>query len=393
MSTIRVLVADDSLVVRRVVREELSAQPDIEVVGEAANGRIALEKLETLIPDIVILDIEMPEMDGLTALTHIRHSHPRIPVVMFSSLTVEGAAATLEALARGAADFFAKPAGAGGLEASRRIIREHLVPSLRALSFRAAHQGLKSSGPARVPPITTSSLPTSAPLQPALPTPSNPPSKLLRAGSLPPAAAVVRPQIATPPARIEVLAIGASTGGPNALAELFAGLPRDMPVPIVVVQHMPPMFTQMLAERLSRQSLIPAVEARSGMLIEPGHAYIAPGDFHLTLTREGAGVVAKIDQSPQENACRPAFDPLLRSVASLYGRNSLSVVLTGMGQDGLRGCEAIRAASGQILVQDEATSVVWGMPGAVARAGLADQVLPLPRIADEIVSRVRSRRA
>lgn len=353
MEKIRVLVVDDSFVVRRVVTEELTAQADLEVVGSAATGRIALEKMVQLNPNLVILDIEMPDMDGLTALTHLRSSHPQTPVIMFSSLTELGAAATLEALSRGASDFFAKPGGPGGLEASRQIIRTELIPSIRALCARKQP----------LPPIRVKT--------PAPPAPPRPPA-------------------ATP--RIDVLAIGASTGGPNALAEIFTLLPPGLPVPIVVVQHMPPMFTQMLAERLSKNSQIPTVEAISDTELEPGKAWIAPGNSHLILVREGARVRTKLNQEPPENACRPAVDPLFRSVASIYGRNCLAVVLTGMGQDGLRGCEAIRAAGGQILAQDEATSVVWGMPGFVARAGLADRVLPLPMLAGEIIRRIRGGR-
>jgi two-component system, chemotaxis family, protein-glutamate methylesterase/glutaminase len=353
MEKIRVLVVDDSIVVRRVVTEELEAQADIEVAGSASTGRIALEKMNQLNPDLVILDIEMPDMDGLTALTHLHSSHPTTPVVMFSSLTELGAVATLEALSRGASDFFAKPGGPGGLEASRHVIRTELIPSIRALCSRK-----QASPPIREKTTTP-------------PVPSRP--------------------IAFP-ARIDVLAIGASTGGPNALAEIFTLLPPGLPVPIVVVQHMPPMFTQMLAERLSKNSQIPTLEAKSGSQLEPGKAWVAPGDHHLTLVREGARICTKITQEPHENACRPAVDPLFRSVAGIYGRNCLAVVLTGMGQDGLRGCEAIRAAGGQILTQDESTSVVWGMPGFVARAGLADRVLPLPMIAGEIIRRIRGGR-
>jgi two-component system chemotaxis response regulator CheB len=186
-----------------------------------------------------------------------------------------------------------------------------------------------------------------------------------------------------------VLAIGASTGGPNALAEVFSRLPADLPVPIVLVQHMPPMFTRLLAERLSAQFPIRFHEAGSGSVVEPGHAWVAPGDHHMTVVRDGLHVRLLLHQDPPENSCRPAVDVLLRSVARTFGPESLTVILTGMGQDGLRGCEAVRAAGGQILVQDEATSVVWGMPGFVARAGLADRVLPLPQIADEILRRVR----
>jgi two-component system, chemotaxis family, protein-glutamate methylesterase/glutaminase len=352
MEKIRVLVVDDSIVVRRVVMEELNSQPDIEVAGSASNGRIAVEKMEELHPDLVILDIEMPVMDGLTALTHIRESHPKTPVVMFSSLTALGAAATLEALSRGATDFFAKPGGSGGLEASRKIIQAELIPAIRVLCARKS------------------------------------PAASVKTAS----ASIALPRGSAANSRIDVLAIGASTGGPNALAEIFASLPADFPIPIVVAQHMPPMFTQMLAERLSKNSKIPTVEANSGTILEPGKAWIAPGDYHLVVVRDGNHFRTKTHQEPHENACRPAVDPLLRSVASCYASNCLAVILTGMGQDGLRGCETIRIAGGQILAQDEATSVVWGMPGFVARAGLADKVLPLPMIAAEIVRRVRTGR-
>jgi two-component system chemotaxis response regulator CheB len=350
MQKIRVLVVDDSIVVRRVVMEELDAQSDIEVAGMAANGRIAVDKMSQLNPDLVILDIEMPEMDGLTALTHMRRTHPRTPIIMFSSLTELGASATLEALSRGASDFFAKPGGAGGLEASRKVIQSELIPAIRAL---CAPKPAPASAPATIP---------------HRPAPKH---------------------VSTATPRVEILVIGTSTGGPNALAELFSALPAGFPVPIVVVQHMPPMFTQMLADRLSKNSRIPTVEAKSGTELEPGKAWIAPGDYHLVVERDGGRIRTKIHQEPQENACRPAVDPLLRSVAAVYGRTCLAVILTGMGRDGLGGCEAVRAAGGQILAQDEATSVVWGMPGFVVRAGLADSILPLSGIAGEIVRRVR----
>jgi two-component system chemotaxis response regulator CheB len=295
----------------------------------------------------------MPEMDGLEALTHLRQTHPQTPVIMFSSLTELGAAATLDALARGASDFFAKPKGAGGLEGSRVLIRTELIPAIRALCSR------KSRPIAQAIPHTTS---------------------------------LEHPRAATRQDRVDLVAIGASTGGPNALAGLFAALPADFPVPIVVVQHMPPMFTHLLAERLSKHSKIPTVEATSGMELEAGKAWIAPGDYHLVLEKVGSRFVTRVHQEPHENACRPAADPLFRSAADLFGRRCLAVVLTGMGQDGLRGCQAIHAAGGQIVVQDEATSVVWGMPGFVARAGLADAILPLPSIGEEIVRRARAGR-
>lgn len=353
MGKIRVLVVDDSVVVRRTVTEELSADPDIEIAGTAANGQIAIAKLTHVNPDVVTLDVEMPEMDGLAALRQIRKTHPRLPVIMFSALTERGAAATLDALAFGASDYFTKPAGPGGLDESRRLIREELIPAIKALC--------------KVKQIA-------APASPQLTTPLA--SRL----------------IAAPAGRIDVVAIGVSTGGPNALAEVFQSLPADLPVPILIVQHMPPMFTRLLAERLSAHSKIRVSEATSGTALEPGKAWVAPGDFHMTVAREGERARIKLDQNPQENSCRPAADPLFRSVAKCYGPGCLAVVLTGMGQDGLRGCEEIRAAGGQIVVQDEATSVVWGMPGFVAKAGLADKILPLAMIGGEIVRRVRGPR-
>jgi len=346
VARIRVLVVDDSAVIRRLVSEELAADPALEVVGTAANGKIALARLPQLNPDLVILDVEMPEMDGLAALREIRKAYPRLPVIMFSSLTERGAEATLDALALGATDYFTKPTGAGGLEASLRVIREELVPEIKALCPRA----------------------------PAAPAPAPPPAAPGRAGL------------------VEVVAIGTSTGGPNALAELFAGLPADLPVPVVIVQHMPPMFTRLLAERLSARYAVRVEEGHTGGLLRPGHGWVAPGDFHMAVVRDGLHAKLLLHRDPPENSCRPAADVLFRSVARAYGPAALAVVLTGMGQDGQRGCEAVRAAGGQVIAQDEATSVVWGMPGAVARAGLADAVLPLAEIAPEVVRRVRAGR-
>jgi two-component system, chemotaxis family, protein-glutamate methylesterase/glutaminase len=356
---IRVLIVDDSVVIRRVLADELGKDPALEIAGTAANGLIALARLTQVNPDIVILDVEMPEMDGLTALKQIRKTHPRLPVIMFSSLTARGAEATLDALAFGASDYFTKPANAGGLDASLEVVREQLIPKIKALCTRDGR-----GTPEKAPPTSTIS-PTSvsSPAKPAVSRPASGP--------------------------VEVLAIGTSTGGPNALAELFRKLPADFPVPIVIVQHMPPMFTRLLAERLSANCPIAVQEAVPGAPLEPGKAWIAPGNYHMTLMREGRQVRTLLNQDPPENSCRPAVDVLFRSLAKVYGPNSLSVILTGMGQDGLRGCEFVREAGGQILAQDEASSVVWGMPGYVARAGLADRVLPLSLIADEILRRVK----
>ncbi len=347
----RVLVVDDAVVFRRVVSDELSADPALEVAGTATNGRIALAKLPQLNPDLVILDVEMPEMDGLETLREIRKVYPKLPVIMFSSLTERGASATLDALALGATDYFAKPGTTGSLEASRQMIRDELIPAIKTLCGRAIVQAVKPTIP---PPRVTGT----------------------NVGR----------------GRIDVVAIATSTGGPNALVELFASLPADFPVPVVVVQHMPPMFTRLLATRLSDGSAVKTEEGRADGALRPGHAWIAPGDFHMTVARNGTQVKIVVNQEPPENSCRPAADVLFRSVARVFGSASLAVVLTGMGQDGLRGSEAIHEAGGQVIVQDEATSVVWGMPGFVARAGLADRVMPLSLIAPEIVRRVRAGR-
>jgi two-component system chemotaxis response regulator CheB len=345
VSKIRVLIVDDAVVFRRLVADELSADPALEVVGTAANGRLALAKLPQLNPDLVILDVEMPELDGLATLKEIRKTYPKLPVIMFSALTERGATATLDALALGATDYFAKPANLGTLDASLQVIRDELIPEIKALCRR----------------------PTTAP-QP-----------------------IEQPKNVTEN-RVDVVAIATSTGGPSALADLFSGLPAKIAVPIVIVQHMPPMFTRLLADRLSAQFHVKVEEGRSGGILQPGFAWIAPGDYHMAVVREGSQVKVKVHKDPPENSCRPAADVLFRSVALAYGASSLAVVLTGMGQDGLRGCETIKKAGGKVLVQDEQTSVVWGMPGFIARAGLADRTLPLSLIGPEIVRRVQKGR-
>jgi two-component system chemotaxis response regulator CheB len=345
MPKIRVLVVDDAVVVRKLVSDELAADPALEVAGTAANGKIALAKLTQVNPDLVILDVEMPELDGLATLRELRKTHPKLPVLMFSALTEAGAKATLDALALGATDYFTKPSSATP-GAALQVIRAELIPRIKALCHAA------------VPP------------------------------AVPPSAAAA-PSRAPGTARVEAVVIASSTGGPNALAELFHALPRDLPVPVLLVQHMPPMFTRLLAERLTAQSGLPVEEGRSGGPIRPGHAWVAPGDYHMTAVRAGTHVAVMTNQDPPENSCRPAADVLFRSAARAYGAGTLAVVLTGMGQDGLRGCQVIKEAGGQILAQDETTSVVWGMPGFVAKAGLADKVLPLGEIGPELVRRVR----
>jgi len=360
MRKIRILVVDDSVVIRRMVTDALSADPALEVAGSAANGRIALSKIPQVNPDLITLDIEMPEMDGLETLRELRKTYHKLPVIMFSTLTERGASATLDALALGANDYVTKPSNVGSATAALERIREQLIPKIKA------HCPLAS--PSSVQPATALPRPTSTPR--ALP-------KL---------------EIRAPGAPVEIIAIGVSTGGPNALAEVIPQLPASLPVPVVIVQHMPPVFTKLLAERLSSKSQIRVEEGQPGENLVPGRAWVAPGDFHMAVERGKAGVHLITHRQPPENSCRPAVDVLFRSVAEVYGPRSLGVVMTGMGQDGLRGSERIREAGGRILAQDEATSVVWGMPGFVAQAGLAEKVLPLNQIASEIVLRVSESR-
>lgn len=361
MTKCRVLIVDDAVVVRRLVSDVISSDPELEVAGSAANGKIAIAKIPQVNPDVVTLDIEMPEMDGLQTLAAIRKQYPLLPVIMFSTLTARGAQATIEALSLGANDYVTKPANVGKVTEAIQCLRDQLVPKIK-LWYRKGR-----------------------PSEAAFPSTRNgPPGQIL--------AKLASPQFLPPVRPIDVVAIGVSTGGPNALSTVLSALPAEFPIPILIVQHMPPVFTRFLAERLNSQCDIEVREATAGELVLPGHAYIAPGDYHMIVKQDSSGIRIATTQEPPENSCRPAVDVLFRSVATIYGSGSLAVILTGMGQDGLRGCERIREVGGQIVAQDEASSVVWGMPGFVVKSGLADQVLPLKEIGLEIVRRVRRTR-
>lgn len=365
---IRVLLVDDSAVIRRLLTDVLSGDPALEIVGGAPNGRVALEQLPALKPDLVVLDVEMPEMDGLETLTEIRKRQPRLPVIMFSSLTERGGIVTLEALALGANDYVAKPTNTGNMLVALQRVRDELIPRIKTFCRDRLE-------------------PAPAPKPVARP-PAFPPL----AGSAPTVPAPVPTAAPRPRQRVEVVVIGVSTGGPNALAAILPQLPAQFPIPIVIVQHMPPLFTRLLAERLAAQSALSIAEAVEGEILGPGQVRLAPGGSHMVLERQGTQVRIRLHQGEPENSCRPAANVLLQSVADIYRGGALAVILTGMGNDGLRGCEAIRKAGGQILVQDQASSVVWGMPGCVAKAGLADGQIALPRLAGEILNRVRAGR-
>lgn len=376
---IRVLVTDDSVVLRRLITDVLSGDPDIEVVGTAVNGKNALDKLPLLKPDLMTLDIEMPVMDGLQTLVEVRKINRKIPIIMFSTLTERGAGATLDALERGASDYVTKPANVGSIKESMDAVRSQLIPKIKSLT-----------GHAPVAPPRA---------RPAFGGPPPPPrgGRLVvsGAGAAGPQGAATGPSpagsAARPTGRVDVVAIGVSTGGPDALTQVVSALPAGFPVPIVVTQHMPPVFTQLFAQRLDGKSRLRVAEARNGDMLEPGKILIAPGDYHMRLVKKGGGVGVALDQGPQENYCRPAVDPMFRSVPEVYGGNALAVIMTGMGHDGYRGAEHVLHAGGSLIVQDEATSVVWGMPGAAVAAGLQCDVLPLGKLAEAIVGRVNAR--
>lgn len=365
MKRIRVLIVDDSTVIRRLLSDSLSSDPHLEVAATAANGKIALAKIPHINPDVVTLDIEMPEMDGIATLVELRKRYPKLPVIMFSTLTMRGAEKTFDALSKGANDYVAKPANVGSVTAAMQSVRNELAPKIKALCPWWSDSVAQIFQPDSA---ATASGHTSQLTKPAA----------MRHG---------------PSERIDVVAIGASTGGPNALQTVVSQLPADFPVPIVLVQHMPPVFTKHLANRLNQVSQLNVFEGQQGDTIGPGGVWVAPGDFHMKVVRSGTQVKLDLNQGTPENSCRPAVNVLFRSVEEIYGGNVLAVVLTGMGEDGARGCQLIHDRGGRVLIQDQASSVVWGMPGAVARAGLADWQLPLGQISDQILRIVRRERA
>ena len=347
---IRVLIVDDAVVVRHMASAALNAEPDIEVVGVAANGRIALERLARCHPDVIVLDLEMPELDGMQTLIELgRLGHPA-KVLLFSALTDREAHRGIEALALGASDVLPKPGPVRtegwGLELAERI------RTLMGRGVAATERG---------------------------PTPAAPPS---------PTSERRRPAHEA----LDLIVLGTSTGGPNALATVFEALPGDLPVPVCIVQHMPPVFTKALASRLDGLSPLTVHEAQGGEMLQPGEAFVAPGGSHLLVERGTGGLlVTSLSQDPPENECRPAVDPLFRSAAAACGSRVLGAVLTGMGSDGCAGAEALQGAGARVIAQDEESSVVWGMPGHVVRAGLADSMLPLSEVGPELARLARLR--
>ena len=381
-SIAKVLVIDDSAVARGLMTRWIEDDPDLQLVGSAVDGEQGLAKTGELKPDLIVLDVEMPKMDGLAALPLLLKASPGCKVVMASTLTRRGGEVTIRALSMGAADYAPKPQA--GRLAGAEEFRRDLLAKLKALA------------PRPIPPVPTQRdvpAPSNAPVARTLTPPSAPsaPAAPVRRAHAP----VARAPLARGPGqrhlcKPEIIAIGSSTGGPQALRDVVSVFPADIRAPIVIAQHMPALFTKILAEHLTKVCPLPCKEAEDGERLMGGHIYIAPGDFHLTVRRDAAGFYGVLDQTPPINFCRPAVDPLFQSVSEATGGKSLGIILTGMGHDGREGSRHLRNAGGTILAQDEATIVVWGMPGAVAEAGLADEILPLGKIGAGIVQRAKS---
>jgi two-component system, chemotaxis family, protein-glutamate methylesterase/glutaminase len=340
----RVLIVDDSAVTRSLLRSVISSDRRLEVAGTASDGASALHAIVSHRPDLILLDVDMPGMDGLRTLKQMKAMGSKIPVIMCSALTQRGARVTIEALANGASDYVAKPSGQPSRAAAVQTLANDLIPKILALTEHAGSPVIQSSQP-HTPNV---------PLRSALPA---------------------------------VLLIGASTGGPAALEALLSALPASFPLPVLIVQHMPELFTRLLAERLDSRCQLRVREAASGEPVQRGIVYIARGGWHMEIavTSVSRPPIIRLTQEAPEHFCRPSVDVLFRSAASVYGAGALAVILTGMGSDGLAGSRLIRAHNGVVLAQDRHTSAVWGMPGVVTQAGLAQRVLPLEAIAPEIL--------
>ena len=374
-NAIRVMVVDDSAVIRGLISSMLEAEAGVRVVASCANGLAAVQMVPRADPDVVILDIEMPVMDGITALPRIIQARPGTNVIIASTLSQRNAEISLQALALGAADYIPKPEAAhigSGVEFKRELIEKVRLFGHRSIAKRAnqPHPAPATSAPAQPHLVGHAA---AAPRPPIAKTPV----ALRRAGALKP----------------QILAIGSSTGGPQALNAFLKDMPMAIGVPIVITQHMPPTFTSILAQHVGKASGWPAREAQDGETIQAGNIYVAPGDHHMLIDRKGLHSVVRLTKDPPENFCRPAVDPMLRSLAQAYGARILTVILTGMGSDGCKGAEQVVAAGGTVIAQDEESSVVWGMPGAVATAGLCSAVLPLSELGGYVANSLIGRPA
>jgi len=354
----RVMVVDDSAVIRGLLTRSLEKDPAVRVIASVSNGELAIKALERHDVEVVILDIEMPVMDGLTALPKLLAAQPGLQVIMASTLTRKNAEVSLRALQAGAADYIPKPSSSSELT-SADVFQRELLDKVKALA--------KASRPNR--PATTRPRPLDSrmPVAPANLAPKR--TITLRKAS----AALPR-----------IIAIGSSTGGPQALLEVLRDIAARVKLPILITQHMPATFTTLLAEHIERATGVPCAEGKDGEVVHAGRIYLAPGNYHMIVESQGASTVVRLNQNPPENFCRPSVDPLLRSLASIYGSSLLTIILTGMVSDGQKGAMEVVEAGGTVIAQDEATSVVWGMPGAVATSGLCSAVLPIQEIGPSV---------
>jgi two-component system, chemotaxis family, protein-glutamate methylesterase/glutaminase len=358
-TNVRVLVVDDTAFYRKVLRDVLSTIEGVEVVGTSSNGRLALQQAEVLRPDLMTLDLEMPEMNGIDVLKTLKRLSSPIRAIMVSSLTEVGANTTIEALQEGAFDFIVKPLAASSDEGSR-LLREALVTRIAAF--------VQTSRLHRVPSVMMSKLKTLTPT------------------SIAAISTSVAPDV---PWTCEAVGIGISTGGPEALRQVIPLLPADLPVPVFIVQHMPAVFTKSLANSLDGVSVLKVVEAEHGMIARAGTVYIAPGGRQMGIACQAGRVAVQLTDDPPENSCQPAVDYLFRSMARVYRRNCLGVIMTGMGHDGSEGCRLLHRLGARIIAQDAATCVVFGMPRLPIQEGLTEEILPLPNIAGAIDRRAR----
>ncbi|MGY3149420.1 two-component system chemotaxis response regulator CheB [Bradyrhizobium sp. USDA 3397] len=367
---LRVMIVDDSVVIRGLISRWIGAEPDMEVAASLRTGLEAVNQLERINPDVAVLDIEMPELDGLSALPQLLAKKRDLVIIMASTLTRRNAEISFKALSLGAADYIPKPESTR--EASAADIFHHdLIQKIRHLGARLRRKSAVASPP--LAPASPAPVARSPVARPAAPAPAPAPSS----GSV-----STRPFSTQAP---KVLLIGSSTGGPQALMALVTELgPVIDRFPVLITQHMPPTFTTILAEHLARSSRRPAAEAVDGEPVKPGRIYLAPGGKHMRVTRSGADPVIALDDGPAVNFCKPAVDPLFTSAIDVWHGNILSVILTGMGSDGMRGGKDIVAAGGSVIAQDEASSVVWGMPGAAANAGICAAILPLNQIGAKV---------
>ncbi len=357
----RVMIVDDSAVVRGLFARWLEATPHIKVVNTSSNGEMALRNLKSSDPEIVILDIEMPVLDGLTALPKILASQPGVQVLMASTLTKRNAEISLRALSMGAADYVSKP------ESSREVttslsFKEDLISKVVSLATAKRQQ---TGGEVFKPDQRSSSAVKGI------------------------VSAAFRQQGALRPissSRPRIIGVGSSTGGPQALLKFLNSIKENLRLPVLITQHMPASFTAILSDHLARATGLPCKQARNGDVLQTGHVYVAPGEYHMTVVKEDGVKKIRLIQTPPENFCRPSVDPMFRSLAEVFGPAVLGVILTGMGQDGLKGSESIVAAGGTIIAQDQQTSIVWGMPGAVSEAGLCSALLPLDEIGPQVVA-------